>query len=94
MSTLSLFDLPTYFDGSTYSPEYDRERLSGQLERVRAYMLAHDWVTLAELHTRVGGSEASVSARLRDLRKPRFGAYTVQRKRLEGGLFAYKVTGP
>lgn len=89
--SLSLFDLPAHFDGVSYSPEHDRERLSGQLEKVRDYMLAHEWVTLETLCAVTGAKEQSISARLRDLRKFRFGHYTVDRKRIDGGLFVYRV---
>lgn len=87
----SLFDLGPVFDGKTYSPEHDRDRLSGQLEKVRDYMLEHEWVTLSELAKAVHGSEAGVSARLRDLRKERFGKYIVTHRRVDGGLFEYRV---
>lgn len=79
------------FDGKTYSPEHDRERLSSQFDRVRDLMLDGKWRTLGEIRDVVGGSEAGVSARLRDARKARFGGYTVERKRMFGGLFAYRV---
>ena len=83
-----------HFDGITYQPELDFNRLSTQLERVKALTLSSDWWTLRELADRTGASEASVSARLRDLRKQRFGGYTVERRRVSGGLWQYKVSQP
>ncbi len=79
------------FDGVTYEPALDRERLSSQLERVQDLMRDGMWRTLAEISTSCGGTEASVSARLRDLRKDRFGGHTVNRRRLVGGLFDYQL---
>lgn len=79
------------FDGPTFDQEQDGGRLSGQLERVRLLMADGAWRTLAEIAEAVGGSEAGVSARLRDLRKQRFGGRTVERKRIDGGLWAYAV---
>lgn len=91
----SLFDAPPSFDGATYRPEHDQERLSGQLGRVLEYMLGHGgWRTIAQIASVVGGSESGVSARLRDLRKPKFGGYRVDRKPLGGekrGLYVYRV---
>lgn len=50
--------------------------------------------SIAELAERIGCTEAAASARVRDLRKARFGAHRVERRRVEGGLFVYKlVTG-
>lgn len=78
-------------DGDTYDAALDGERLGGQLERVRALMADHQWRTLAEIARAVGGSEAGVSARLRDLRKERYGRLDVQHERIEGGLWRYRV---
>lgn len=80
-----------HFDGESYEPELDQARLTSQLERVKALMQDGHWRTLGALSAIAGGSEASVSARLRDLRKTRFGAYSVDRRRVEGGLFEYRV---
>ncbi len=80
-----------FFDGATFEPELDGERLSGQLERVRAAMLDGAWRSLAELAARTGAPEASVSSRLRDLRKARFGAHIVERRRRGPGLFEYRM---
>jgi hypothetical protein len=51
------------------------------LESVRKLMLDGQWRTLGDIMLGVGGaSEASISARLRDLRKPKFGALPVERR--------------
>lgn len=84
------------FDGVTYEPEADQVRLSQLLARVYAVMADGQWRTLREITEALGGaSEASVSARLRDLRKLRFGGYWVDRRRrgkLGSGLFEYRVS--
>jgi hypothetical protein len=79
------------FDGVTYDPAQDRVRLRSQLYRVFSLMSDGSERTLAELAQLTGGTEASCSARLRDLRKPRFGAWDVNRRRMSGGLFAYRL---
>lgn len=79
------------FDGETYEPEIDQKRLSSQLERVKALLLDGKWRGLAELAASVNGSEAGVSARIRDLRKQRFGAWTIERRRVDGGYFEYRL---
>ena len=86
MTQPPLFD----FDGRTYDPGRDRERLSGMLARVATTMADGQWHTLRELATATGGSEAAVSARLRDLRKPRFGGHTVDRQHVGNGLWEYR----
>ena len=93
------------FSGSSYEARLDGERLSRQLDRVRGLMLLYgpgsssvqvQWLTLGEISQALGpgNPEASVSARLRDLRKEGFGGYRVERRRRgEGkrGLFEYRV---
>lgn len=79
------------FDGSTYDPLMDKDRLATLLGRVFSLMADGRWRTLAQIRERVGGSEASVSARLRDLRKRPFGAYTVEHRRVAGGLWEYRL---
>jgi hypothetical protein len=82
------------FGGATYDPEQDRDRLVTQLGRVRDVMFDGQWHTLAELVVKCGGSDASVSARIRDLRKKRFGAYNVESKRVRDGLWVYRLELP
>jgi hypothetical protein len=86
--------LPFDFDGSTYEPEHDRARLTGQALRVFELMLDGEWRTLAEIEEITGDPQASISARLRDFRKPRFGSYHVARRRRGNphrGLFEYQL---
>lgn len=82
------------FDGATYEPDLDRDRLGRQLSRVLGLMGDGRWRSLADITRATGAPPASVSARLRDLRKPKFGSYQVERQRLKGGLFLYRVLPP
>ncbi len=80
------------FDGKTYNPGRDYVRLNGQLKKVFELMKDGNWRQLDWIHRAVGGSEASISARLRDLRKPKYGAHTVERRHIRNGLFEYRLT--
>jgi hypothetical protein len=81
------------FRGATFDPALDGERLQGQLGRVFRLMEDRRWRTLAEISAATGGDpEASVSARLRDIRAAGF---TVERRRRgepKSGLHEYRVT--
>jgi DNA polymerase-3 subunit epsilon len=87
------------FDGETYDCNLDKERLSSQLERTKDIMFDGNWRTLSELRIAIEkvfdkhDTEAALSARLRDLRKDKFGAHkVVSRRRKEfSGLWEYKV---
>lgn len=86
---------PSRFNGATFDEKQDSQRLGKLLAAVRQVMADGAWRTLAELQAAAGGSEASVSARLRDLRKPRFGNHWVERRRRgeeKRGLWEYKLT--
>lgn len=67
------------FDGKTYAPS-DGPRLGRQLAQVASLMRDGQWRTTQ-----------SVSARLRDLRKPRYGSHPVERRRVSAGVFQYRV---
>lgn len=88
----------TLFDGVTYAPEHDEARLTGQLAQVHELLSSeddYDWWTIQELADKMpGATEASISARIRDLRKPRFGGYLVERRRRGGppsGCWEYRL---
>lgn len=69
-------------DGETYDPAVDAAPLNAQQQAVWDTMtLVPRWWTLRELADRTGYPEASVSARLRDLRKPKWGGHLVERRR-------------
>ena len=83
-----------WFDGDTYEPEFDQSRLTTQMGRVWLALREGEWLSLGELAARVDAPEASVSARLRDLRKPRFGNHEVARRHRGergSGLFEYQL---
>ena len=82
------------FAGETFDEAKDGKRLRSQLDRVRALMIDGEWRTLGDISMRCGGSEASVSARLRDLRKATMGLHQVERRRLGRGLWQYRVLPP
>jgi len=83
-----------HFDGATYDPQQDRARLTGQLQRVFDLLSDGQWWTLESLATVSQATTQSVSARIRDLRKDRFGAYVIERERVSGGLFQYRMVIP
>lgn len=83
------------FDGITYNRENDGNRLQAQLYQVKNLMLDGNWRTLAEIAKATDYPEPSVSARLRDLRKEKFGGYIVERRHKDNapkrGLYEYRV---
>jgi hypothetical protein len=79
------------FDGATYSPGRDLSRLKTQMDRVTSVMLDGHWHTLQGLAIQCGGSDASVSARLRDLRKSKFGGFEVERRYVDNGVWEYRL---
>lgn len=81
----------TDFLGQTYSDARDHGRLSAQLDRVRATLKDGAWHTLAELEDRLGYPQASISARLRDCRRPEHGGYTIEREYVMRGLWRYRM---
>lgn len=86
----SMFD--AHFDGRTYEPAKDKDRLRAQLKAVFAAMKDGHWRTLGRIHAMTGAPEASISARLRDLRKSKFGGHAVERRRTATrGLFEYRL---
>ena len=84
------------FDGATYDRAQDEARLGKQLERVRRYMRDGRYHTLRQISEALDYPEASVSARLRDLRKEKWGAWVVERKRNTGGrgTYLYRLVPP
>ena len=90
----SLFDTAPPFQGATFDPAWDEPRLRRLLDRVRTLMADGRYRTLAEIVAVTGGTEASVSARLRDLRRGCHGGHVVDRRprgERKRGLFEYAL---
>jgi len=89
------------FGGSTYDEDIDRSRLKGQLADVFKLMEDGAWRSLREISLTTGHPEASVSARLRDIRKKEFfkNYTTNSRRRTDnvhvsyGGLMRRRTAG-
>src|SRR5262245_54754043 len=79
------------FGGASYAPARDYERMNGQLRRTYDAMEDGHWHSLNGLAASAGGTVASVSARVRDLRKRKYGARVVERKHIKDGLFLYRM---
>ena len=67
-----------------------------QFEAVKSEMLGGSWVTLYQLQEAldkngVQASTPAISARVRDLRKQKFGGYNVERRHVGGGLWEYRI---
>jgi hypothetical protein len=83
------------FGGQTYERAKDHARLGAQALRVWKVVSDGRWRTLREIEGATGDPQASISARLRDYRKPEFGSNKMEsRRRGDGkrGLFEYRVT--
>lgn len=79
------------FDGITYDHARDSARLGDQMAAVFDLMKDSQWRTLQQISIAVMAPESSVSARLRDLRKPRFGCHRVERRYVFKGCFIYQL---
>jgi len=85
------------FNGPTYEPEHDEERLELQIARIKSLMLDHSWRTLREISNATDDPEASISAQLRHLRKSDRGSYVVEKRARGGrkhGLYEYRLQMP
>ena len=82
---------PPKFSGDTYDAERDGRRLNRQLMAVWMVVRDERWRTLAQIADETGEPEASISARLRDFRKPHIMGATVDSRHLNKGLWEYRV---
>jgi hypothetical protein len=80
-----------HFDGETYRPVRDHGRLGEQYTRIFNLMKDGEWRTLPSIEEITGDPTSSISARLRDMRKEKFGSHNVERKYVANGLFTYRL---
>lgn len=81
------------FDGDTFERKKDGKRLNKQFNDVFELMKNGEWWTLYVLAYKTKYPESSVSARIRDFRKVKFGFHKVNRRRSSagGGIFEYQL---
>jgi hypothetical protein len=82
---------PTFFDGRTFVQARDGERLGKQMTAVLGALGEGGWWTLEGLSRATGAPEASVSARIRDLKKARFGSHKIESQYVRRGLWQYRM---
>ena len=81
------------FNGSDYVPKLDHKRLTTQMHQIKNLMLDGKFRTLRDIENALGYAQASISAQLRNLRKSRFGGFTLDKQRRTlGGLFEYRLS--
>lgn len=73
---------------------FDWGRQARQRQLVWARIIDGRWHTLRELSRKIGEPEASISARLRDFRKPQYGGHVIDKRRVEdgGGTWEYRLS--
>lgn len=94
------------FAGAGYDPQFDRYRLTLQVERIRRYMLLAGWKTLREIKADLEWTyapavfpESSISAQLRNLRKSPL-SHRLDKRRRAGvhgpgaGIWEYRLLPP
>lgn len=81
-------------DGATYEHDRDHSRLEAQRLRVIRVMRDHEWHNLYEISDQTGDPVQSVSARIRDFRKAKFGGRQITRRYVSNGLWEYKLEVP
>jgi len=81
------------FEGPIETAE-ECARLEGQIKRIYDLIRDGRWRTLAEIEVAAGAPQASVSAQLRHLRKLRWGAHIIDKRRRgerTSGLWEYRM---
>jgi hypothetical protein len=76
---------------STESETQTGARENAQLEAVWQAMRDGAWRSVEEIAALVECPPASASARLRDLRKPQYGGWTVERAYVGSRLWRYRI---
>lgn len=95
----TMFDRATNPDAHgppVYDPDHDEPRLHRQLAAVLAFMRDGAWHTVPEIAAVVPGTQTSLSAKLRTLRRPEAGGWIVERRRRAGqaGVHEFRLLPP
>jgi len=82
------------FDGKTFDAKWDSRRLTGQLKGVYSIMKDGRWYTIREIENITNYPGGSISARIRDFRKKKYGEHEVnlrRRGKAEAGYWEYQL---
>lgn len=71
--------------------EFYNKRLTTQRGRILHRLKQGGWYTLDTLSALENAPQASVSAQLRNLRKLKYGGYTIERRHIKNGLYEYRM---
>jgi hypothetical protein len=93
INLLNVFAMEEELGGQETGDGADASRLSRQLDIVATCLGDGSWWTLPSLAERAAASTQSVSARVRDLRKERWGSHTIERRKVVGsvGVYEYRM---
>lgn len=80
--------------GATFDHNRDVRRLNAQAKRVWDCISDGRYYSLREIAAKTGDPEASISARIRDFRRPEFGRFTVEHICVKKGLWRYRLVVP
>ena len=69
----------------------DRKKRTSQRQGVWATIKSGRWIDLYDLRARVKGSDAALTARIRDLRKKAHGKHKVLCERFADGVYRYRL---
>ena len=90
---MNQFSIEDYIKTARYEGPVNADdcaRLEGQTLRIYRLMIDGTWRTLEEIQRATGDPQASISAQLRHLRKPRFGGNIVDKQR-RGNQWEYRL---
>lgn len=79
------------FNGSDYVPARDDARLTVQYRRIFELMKDQQFRSLSDIEEKTQDPQASISAQLRHMRKPRFGGHEVNKRYRGHGLYEYQL---
>ena len=88
-------DCDKSFDGADYDDNLDYDRLKTQHDKIFNLMKDSKWRSLLSIEIETDAPQASISACLRDFRKPKHGLHTVNKRRVKGkekqGWYEYQL---
>jgi hypothetical protein len=76
---------------ATWDEQRDGARIAKQRDDIWNAIRDGNWYTLSQLEQTTGHPQSSISARLRDFRKARYGSHRIERGYVDRGLWQYRL---